>query len=85
MSEGEEWQEWRPPYASHVVGKFTRPRVDPETGQREIQTYTLQCETCNTLYGPLKCHTGLIRNHISTFAIQHLHRSPLEPPKKKVP
>jgi hypothetical protein len=78
-----QWEEWRPPYASHVVGRWTKLEAEPD-GAHLPQTYTMTCELCNQSWGPTKCTSGLIKNHIATFAIQHLHRSPLEAPTKKV-
>jgi hypothetical protein len=78
-----EWDEWRPTYAKHVLGKYTKPRRDPETLEPLEQVYVIECEQCAQRWGPLKCTTpGNVRNHIATFAIQHLHRNPLDPIKK---
>jgi hypothetical protein len=76
------WVEWRPTYATHVLGKYTSPRRDPETMEQLEQVYVIECEKCSQRWGPLKCTTGAVRNHIATFAIAHLHRSPLDPVKR---
>jgi hypothetical protein len=73
---GPEWEEWRPPFAKHVLGRYTPREHDPETGIVD-QMYSIQCETCHQSFGPVKCTTGAVREHITRFAIQHTHRNPL--------
>lgn len=87
MGEGKEevqWEEWRPPFANHVLGRYTVRTNDPETGMPNEQTYEIVCEHhgCALRWGPSKCSSGAVRQHIANFAINHLHRDPLDLPKK---
>jgi len=71
--------EYRPAWAQHVRGEYTERDADSE------QTYKVTCETCGESWGPAKCLSGRVRNHIATFAMHHLHRKPLMepiPPKR---
>lgn len=77
--------EYRPRWAQHVRGEYTEREFDAETNQYAEQTYKVTCETCGESWGPAKCLSGKVRNHIAMFATHHLHRNPLMdpiPPKR---
>ncbi len=75
------WIEFRPEWAKHVVGEYSERTAD-EQGIPEEQLYRAKCTTCGESYGPLKCSSGLVRQHIARFALLHLHRDPLAPIRK---
>jgi hypothetical protein len=76
----EDWHEWRPPFAPHVVGWFEpRPASrDLNPGETPEQKWRVRCETCGDVFQGA-CSTGAIRTHIARFAAAHLHRDPLKP------
>lgn len=87
MSEegGKQWVEFRPRWASHVLGEYTERTVDTETMIPEPQKWKATCEICKETWGPATCDSGMVRSHISKFAIAHAHRNPLTqgiPPRK---
>ena len=78
------WEQWRPPFASHVVGSYTKRELDPETGQHESQKWKARCERCGQSYEGW-CDSGQVRRHIARFATQHLHADPLAAPRVRRP
>jgi hypothetical protein len=79
VSDWDEWDEWRPPFAPHVLGRYTRRVWDAEEGKHEPQTVTATCETCREVYGPTTCDSGRVRSKVDTFALGHLHRDAMDP------
>jgi hypothetical protein len=75
----ERWVEFSPPWAPHVQGRHTLRVIDVETGRPEAQRYEAKCGKCGAQWGPTTCETGMVRQHIATFARAHLHRDPLAP------
>lgn len=68
-------EQWRPPFAPHVLGEYERRRFD-EDGLPEPQLVVAVCEKCGARW-QTQCSTGQVRTHISRFATIHLHRDPL--------
>jgi len=66
--------EYRPGWASHVRGSFTKRVVGPD-GRPEEQVVEMVCETCGG-YWRTACNSGMVRGHVDTFARQHLHADP---------
>ena len=81
MSE-DQWEEFRPRWAPHVKGEHTARVVD-ERGVPEPQRWKCTCEVCGAIHGPVVCDSGMVRKHISNFAIAHAHRDPLNDPFPK--
>jgi hypothetical protein len=77
------WVEWRPKFAPHVKGEYTDREIDPETHMPLEQKYKIVCENCGATWGPLGCSSGMVRQHISRFALGHIHRDPLLDPFPK--
>jgi hypothetical protein len=75
------WAEWTPPYATHVKGRFAFDDFDEEGRPREA-IVRAECDKCGEKF-ERRCTSGLFRQHIARFAIQHLHRNPLEEPARK--
>lgn len=77
---------YSPAFAPHVKGSHT-PRVyDAEAGEHEPQKVRARCEICGEEYGPAECKSGRVRQHIDTWATNHLHRDPMVPrPVVKAP
>lgn len=68
-------QSYRPSWATHIDGSYTERTVDDD-GMPEPQQVFCKCEVCGHQW-QTKCSSGLVRQHISTFARVHLHRDPL--------
>jgi len=66
--------EYRPQWASHVRGSYTKRVVGPD-GRPEEQIVEMTCETCRA-YWRTACNSGMVRGHVDTFARQHLHADP---------
>lgn len=75
-AEGTE-EEWRPPHAPHVVGRYGPRLVDEETGMPEAQTVRCVCEYpgCGATW-QTQCASGRVREHVQRFGTVHLHRDP---------
>lgn len=85
------WDEWRPPFAQHVLGKYERRTVNDD-GTADEQRVVVVCEQCKARCRCCKgvcscgaefrtvCTTGSTRTHVSRFAVLHLHRDPLRAP-----
>jgi hypothetical protein len=71
--------EYRPPFAEHVVGSYPERRWDPQANGWEEQKIAIRCETCGEST-QRACSSGMAREHVSRFAILHLHRDPFSPP-----
>lgn len=80
MADEPVWEEWRPDWAKHVLGRFTRRTVDPDTRLPEPQKVEIKCEQCGATW-QVQCSSGLVRNHINNFAKSHAHRDPLDAPR----
>ncbi len=76
MSRPEMTEEYRPPMAPHVVGRYSKRTTDPD-GVPDEQLWEAACERCGTTYGPAPCASGMVRQHISAFASSHVHRDAL--------
>jgi hypothetical protein len=68
------WETFRPRWAPNVRGEHTV--------RGPSQVWKVTCETCGETFGPLRCDSGMVRNHIAKFAVAHVHKDPLAPPKK---
>lgn len=77
----EEWIEWRPDFAPHVLGRYTRRVADPRTGMAEEQKIEMFCEKCKGQW-KTKCASGAVKRHISNFGAAHVHRDPFAPQKQ---
>jgi len=75
-------EQWRPPYAMHVLGEYDRREHDPVTGLPEPQRVRMVCEQCGATWQTM-CATGQVRSHIARFASIHLHRDPFKDEPKK--
>jgi hypothetical protein len=73
------WVPYRPKWAPHVAGSYTEREFDPEERRYLPQQWQASCEVCRAQHGPVWCESGLVRDHVSTFALAHLHRDPLSP------
>jgi len=72
----DQWEEWRPPFAEHVLGRFTTREEDPDNpGFPLPQRVEMTCETCGAIWRTW-CSTGSVRVHITRFGAVHLHRDP---------
>ena len=78
------WSEWRPPYAPHVLGRWTQ-RVFDDDGLPEEQKVVVRCEFpgCGGVF-ERACTSGLVQQHVQRFAIVHLHRDVLYVRPRKV-
>lgn len=77
MSEtNETWIEWRPDFAPHVLGRYTRREYDETTRTFEAQKVKIDCESCGDHFETM-CESGNVRAHVSRFAQQHTHVDPL--------
>ena len=65
--------EWRPGWATHVLGRYERREFDPVTQTATPQHVTMDCEQCKAHY-QTTCTTGAVRTHIARFAALHLHK-----------
>lgn len=74
--------EWSPPWAKHVKGTYTPRKVTPQGELEEPAVVSAKCSVCGAEYGPRKCDTGLVRNHIANFALAHAHRDHFNPKGK---
>lgn len=74
------WTTWTPPYAPHVEGRYTELEIDPDTNQPLEQRVSAMCRQCGAEWGPVTCTSGMVRQHIATFARVHLHRDALREP-----
>ncbi len=70
---------YSPPFAPHVVGRYTRREYDEVRGVYEPQTVTAECRECGGRYGPAECASGQPRGHIDRWAVEHLHRDVMTP------
>jgi hypothetical protein len=77
----EQWTEWRPKWAPHVRGEHTPRVMDPETGLPESQKIRIVCERCGATWGPSECTSGLVRNKIAAYALDHKACLPVQTPK----
>ena len=64
---------YSPLYASHVVGRYEKRVLDPETKQPMPQRVVMTCEKCGATR-QVECRQGMPRQHVSRFAQLHLHR-----------
>lgn len=68
--------EYRPAFASHVVGVIS-PRVwDAEEQTFEEQTIKMTCEKCSQTMKRV-CTSGRALEHVARFALGHMHRDVL--------
>lgn len=74
------WIEFRPKFAQHVRGRFTKREYDPETRMPEPQKYEAKCQVCQQEWQG-SCESGAVKAHISKFAAQHTHRDPMASPR----
>lgn len=77
----EVWEPWSPPWAPHVKGRYTRRVWDAVEKKHDPQRVEARCEFvgCGGVYGPTSCDSGRVRDHIDTFATNHLHRDAMDP------
>jgi len=68
------WSEWIPPNAPHVIGKYSDRTYGPNGP--DPQKVKVDCRTCGE-HWETDCDSGRVKEHISRFASQHLHRDPL--------
>ena len=70
---------YTPPFAPHVFGSYTARTLGPD-GIPDEQKVEAYCTTCQTTF-KRTCASGMVRKHIATFALVHLHKDPLETKK----
>ena len=79
--------EWSPPWAPHVLGRYTPRERDEVTGLCEAQQVFMVCRFRNpdgTLCGQTwqtTCASGNVRSHINNFAKAHAHKDFTAPPR----
>lgn len=76
MSAEGSWEEFEIKWAP-VTGLHTQRDEDGE------QKWKARCNRCGATIGPMTCLTGMIRQHVANFALDHTHRHPLEDPPKR--
>lgn len=83
----DEWEEWSPSWAPHVKGRYTRRTVDEVTRMPEPQQVRIVCthrddegKMCGETW-QTSCSSGNVRRHIQNFAMNHIHKDPLQAPK----
>lgn len=69
-------EEFRPPHAPHVLGRYGLPTIDPETRMPEPVRVECVCERCGARWQTL-CASGRTREHVMRFGSVHLHADPL--------
>lgn len=79
MSEEETWS---PEWAPHVVGRWNKRTLDPETGEPEPQMVHMACAQCGATYR-VRCTSGAVRSWVNRFANVHFHGNPLDPGRVK--
>ncbi len=72
--------EFRPKWASHVVGTFQEPRAD-EDGRPEPTKVFMHCETCGERW-QTTCASGAPRQWVLRYAVAHVHRDRMDPGKR---
>lgn len=70
-------ESYSPEAVKHVTGKYSSRMFDPETNQPEDQWWEASCSKCGATMGPAPCASGMVRQHISSFAFAHTHRDGL--------
>lgn len=75
-------EKYRPSWAPHVDGSYTRRVVD-EDGLPEEQRVHARCEKCGAEFRTT-CQSGQVRLHVAKFARVHLHADPLASPRPGV-
>lgn len=76
----ETWLEYRPAWAAHVVGRYSKRIYDSEAGSYEPQSVSAVCEVCREHFGPIECRSGQPLSHVDKFAVgEHLHRDRMAP------
>ena len=73
MSREEKWQEWSPPWAPHVLGRYTAREQPLEGEPQQPQRVEAVCKKCGGEPWRGVCTTGNVRGKISTFALEHRH------------
>jgi hypothetical protein len=76
MNTASPWREYSPQWAPHIKGRYQDRTVD-EDGIPEEAPVEAECTVCNTKFRRM-CASGLMRQHISTFAVAHAHRDALK-------
>lgn len=71
------WETWSPEWAPFVQGQFTKRTFD-EDGLPDEQRIVVSCSSCGATW-QRTCTSGLVKNHINTFARLHIHRDPMAP------
>ena len=66
-----------PHWAPRVRGKIEAPATR-EDGLPEEQKIFCECLECGTKW-QTTCSSGHVRVHVNKFALQHIHRDPLDP------
>ena len=74
-SETPGWIAWSPGWAPDVRGMYT-PRTFDDDHMPEPQTVRARCTHCGDTFEAM-CLSGMVRKHITNFAILHVHRDPL--------
>lgn len=67
-----------PQWAPHIIGRYNKRVIDPETGESDPQIVRIVCGKCNAAY-QVKCTTGAVRAWVNRFATVHYHGDPLDP------
>ncbi len=65
-------ESYSPRWAPHVVGRYERRAFDPTLHVHEPQRYVVTCAACGAEHRG-ECASGMVRDHIATFARVHVH------------
>ncbi len=71
--------EYRVPHTPHVVGTYPNRVWDRDLGKHEPQQVDIKCELCGATWR-VQCEQGRPREHVHTFARDHLHHDPFKRP-----